>query len=792
MSKDDLFLSGKIEQASMPEMCTESMKIFGANINLMRYLPSINDGLKPGERRIIFAMFNDLNLNYNTNHTKLEHIIGQTLLYHPHGDAPVFDTIVRLGQPWSNLCCLIDKRGNYGSPMGDPPAAARYIEGRLSHFAYKCFFEEFKPEVTDMSPNYSNSRMEPDYLPSRYPYGLVSGATGIGYGLATGVPSFNFKDVCNLTIELIKDKNYPNITLYPDSSTGAEIIDDGQFEDICKTGKGRFRMRGTIEIDRVKNTLTILSTPYLVSWNKIKTKIFEIDKASSLGIKAIEDFSGENGLNEVLHLKPEINPETIREILYRKTDMESTYPVDMKMIYNYEVKDFSMRSIILHWINIRRESKRRILNNRIIYLREREHILNILIFILNKDNAEKTIKIIKDSENRKEVISKLISNYNITSLQAESIANMKLSAFSKESRKGYKDELEKVVAEADELEIIVRSNKKIDESIIKDLEEGIKLFGEGRRSKIININGVSSIPNTEHIIVFTNGGYLKKLPAKILNIGNIPKGDFPTNIIKANNLSDILLFDERGKISKVSVSDIPSSELDSDGEIIRRFCNPKGRIVSILIKPGDDDLAKMKKIPSLVFLTKNGLIKKSSLKEYMNIRNELVGSVIKDDDELIDVRLCSGNKNVFIYTSEANAVRIPLKEISETARISMGVKAIKMDKRETVIGMDVVEKEDNYIFVMTGKGLAKRISLEVFKEMKRKEDPIKVVSLDIDDFISLIKVVKGEENVRVFMKNSDAIDMNISTVPVLPKLSKGNKVIPVRRGDLIIDVKIIL
>jgi DNA gyrase subunit A len=265
-------------EENIGDKCTLLMKIFGANNNLMRHLPFLVDGLKPGERRILYALYAISKAGHTVNPKKVISLIGDVLKLHPHGDMPVYDTIVKLAQDWQNTQCLIYGDGNFGSPMGDKAGAPRYIEAKLSYYAYKCFFEEFSPEIVDMVPSYNGEFMEPEFLPSKYPNVMISNMFGIGYGISCGLPNYNFKEVIELTMKLMDDPDLEDITILPDSPTSAFIIDEGQFPEICATGKGKFKMRGEIVIDEENNILTIKSTPLQVFTNDVKQDILHYRK----------------------------------------------------------------------------------------------------------------------------------------------------------------------------------------------------------------------------------------------------------------------------------------------------------------------------------------------------------------------------------------------------------------------------------------------------------------------------------------------------------------------------------
>lgn len=779
----------KIITNNIGDLCTEIVKIYAANVNLLRYVPTLVDGLLPVERRIIFTMYRN-KIFHNGKFTKVATITGDTMKVHPHGDGPIYDSLVKLAQPWNNLLCTIDGKGNFGTITGSPAAASRYIEAKLSYYAWKCFFEEYDENIVDMKPNYSNDFMEPEYLPSRYPNILINGSFGIGYGISCSIPTYNFTEVCELTKKLMDDPYYEDITLIPDSPTGAMIVDEGQFKKISEEGKGSFKMRGEIEIDYENNILTIKSVPFQAKANEIKRNIIQLFKDNKLqGLKRVNDRSGSrSGVHIEFHLKKEIDPEAIKYLIYKKTKMEDSYSVRFKFIDDLKYHDCSIRSILLEWIEYRRETKRKIFNQKLTEAKERQHILEILLFILNKDNAEKTLSIIKNAENRKEIIWKLMKEYGITSLQAQTIADMRLSAFSKEAVKSYKDEMKEIQEKIEEYEKIIRSNKKIDKIIKEELDEGIKLFGSERKSKIINIDGEQKIRDTNHIVVFTLNGFVKKLSDTVTSVGFINQDDYPIEIIEARNTSHLLLFDESGKISKLPIHVLQNHELNSEGERLAKFCKINGRITSIIPKPTEEILNNLKVPVYFLMITKDGIIKKTLAQDYANIKNELLGIIIKEGDKLRSVKLLAGDKDIVIYTSKGFGIRITSGEIKETSRLTKGITAIDMEEGEEVVGMDIINDQHKYLFMLTNKGTGKKSELNSFPIKERKTKPLRLLTLEENEEVLLVKPVKGNEKFNVYMKNGIE-QINIEEVPVLPRLSKGKKLIGVRKGDVIIDIK---
>jgi DNA gyrase subunit A len=521
----------------------------------------------------------------------------------------------------------------------------------------------------------------------------------------------------------------------------------------------------------------------------VKDIIELVEQGKIQGLKELrDDSSEEDGIDFSIYLKKEVDPVSIMHTIYAKTNMEKTFPVNFKLISDYQDTDYTIRSFLLNWIDFRRDTKRRLYNHELIKSKERQHILEIILFVLNEDNLERTTTIMKKAENKKEAIATFIQTYSITSLQANIIASMSMPQFTKESRRNFKKEKDEVDQKVEEYGKLVRSLKKIDKMIKDELDEGIKLFGESRRSKVISIDGEVKIRDTNHLVVFTYNGFVKKLSDQCTSIGFINQDDYPIEIIEARNVTDLLIFDETGKISKLPVHLITNSELNSEGDKLNKYCNINGMITTIIPKPTEDALTQVKMPIYFVMITKKGIIKKTMAQHYVNIKNELLGLIVKEEDQLKTVKLLAGDKDIVIYTNKGLGVRISSKEIKETSRMSIGIKALNLSEGEEVIGMDLVNPNDKYLFILTNKGTGKKSPMDAFKTMDRNSKPLRLISLDSDEDVMIVKTVKGTEQFKAYLKGS-VEQINIVDVLELPRLSKGRKLIPVRKGEVIIDVK---
>lgn len=782
----------EIVDVNIGDYCTDIMKVFGSNNNLMRHLPDIRDSLKPGERRLLYTMYK-MGLKPTSNHKKVQAILGTTMFIHPHGDASLHGTITGLGQSWNNTVTLVDGYGNYGSESGADPSAPRYIEGRLSEFAWKCFFEDFDPDVVDMKVAYDGESKEPEYLPSKYPVSLINSHFGIGYGAYCSIPPYNFNEVIDLTIELMDNPDTDNILIYPDLPTKAFIIDDKQFEEACETGDSKFRMRGNASYMEKEHIIRIDSIPFQVSTKDVVSNLVQlIDENKITGIKDIKNRSGKrNGVCIDILLKKEADPISIIHTIYKKTDVQKTFSIKLRVVNDYEEIEYNIRSLLLEWINFRRGIKRRYWSHKVRSYMERKHILETMIFILEGDNLDKTTTIFKTSQDKKEIAQRLMEEYpnNVSSLQADVIAGMRGYEYTIGARERYIKELKELnenkIPEASK---IAKSSKKIDNIIKEELREGVKLFGSPRLSKVINVEGELKFRNTKHTIVLTKNKMVKKLPDEIDSLGTMGQDDYLIRVLHCENKDKFFIFDETGNVSILKIADIPNCDLNSKGVDLKDFCNINGNIVEVIQKPYDDEIDE-ELLDKLTFfmVSKNGLVKKTPFKAFMNINKSLLAMIMKENDTLQSIKLLAGNQEILLFTNNGFGIRFNSEDIKETSRMSMGVKTIN-DPMSVIVGCDVVKDAEKFMLLISTKGYVKKAAMDTFGVTDRTAKPIRLMGLNDEDELVSVKAIEGDEKFAVCLKSGIQY-VDASELPSLPRLSKGKKTISIKKGDAIQYVK---
>ena len=799
MRKDEFKFNENITSKELKDEARDAISIYAPNKNVYRHIPFMNDGLLPSERRVLYAMYKDVKAFPWQNYKKLGLVLGASMVYHPHGETNLYNTTVKLAQPWKNACEFVDGSGSYGNEMGDPAAAYRYLEARLSKFAYKCYFEDFSEDLVDMKAGYIEGIYEPEYLPARYPVALTKSCKAIGYGMYSQYPNYNFKELVEFTLKLMDNPNYDKV-MYPDIPNNCEIIDDGQFDEIRRTGKGNFRMKSKVKVDYENYKIEILSVPQGTDLATITAKLVEMGKSGELvGFVDVHNMNDKRNnkskkknkekdakLSIEVLFKPGTDLVKNLEIMYKKTTMIMTASYDLTLVDDYKLRHYTVRTLLLDWLSFRRDIKRRQINKKITKKMERKHILEVLIFITNAKNGQTTIKLATESENAEDFQKKLVSTFGISTLQAKTISKMSVTAFNKDSHRKYQEELKEINNDLDELLVITKSSKLIDGIIKDELKEGIELFSRPRSSEIVEFGDSKFIPDSDHKIVITKNNRIKKLEANTTGVGFLEDGDKGKDLFTVNNRSSILVFDKRGNMSEIDVNDISSTPIDSGGVDLGSMVTVAGNIVASFPKPPETIEGKETYI---VLTTKKGLSKKLSYKNIKTIRGTVIATKLSDDDELVSVDVLYGKKDMVIYTREGGGVRISTDDIRECGRAAYGLSVIELAGNDEVVGTTIINKNHKYILVVTNKGKMKKCTLSTFKTMKRKSPTLQLSRLDKNEVIVSVKSVKDSNKFMVYTQHVEQ-EFKVKDVPELTRQHPCKKLMGVKTGDKVIDVVI--
>lgn len=719
--------------------------------------------------------------------------------YHPHGDAANFEIISNEGQYWNNNVMTIVPQGNFGSIRGDRPASGRYTEAKMSEYLIDCFFDDFEKYCVPMKESYDGERMEPEFLPAKYPHALFNPQlSGIGYGLASNIISFNVTEVLRATIKLIKDPS-TKIMLIPDIPTGADIVDNGTFKEINKTGVGKITMRASAKIDHNKNIITITSLPLQTSSMQVIDKIIEKKKKNEFQeIIDILDYT-KLGITDIRFiLKNDANPDKVLKKLYnRGTGLKSTFPVCLKLIDDYREFDYGVKSFLKEWIEYRRDVVRAMFSNDLIQTMEKQHMNDVLLFVFNEDNAEKTLKICKNSNSRKDTIEKLMKVYKITSLQASTIADMRLYHFNKDTYARYKED-KKVLAENVERIMSTLDNEKlIDQFIIEQLESGIKKYGHPRHSQIVKDDSevdIEQIPNTNHLIAITESGIIKKIDVdKYHTVGNIgtKNGTDNFSVISINNREDILVIDSSGLGIRIPVSSLPDMTMEEPGVEISRYFKFSGKIITVM-KLSDIKVLKDKKIV-ITLVTKYGYAKRVKLTEFKGISEPRNSITLNDGDEVVSAMfsLEDDKNDIIIYTDTGYGVRLPIDSIKIYGKAAKGIRHIMLHDGENVINANIIDPQRKTLLYVTTAGRMKVTQEKYFPRMSRTDEPLQLITLDKNEKLFYISSVRHKKDkVRVFFKNQTPVDFELNNLEMSTRKSKGEKVLKVPRGEMVVSLKI--
>ena len=797
----------KIIRENVADAAEKYSCIFGANKNLYRTIPSMQDGLKPGKRRLFYAWWENAGKPTNTKKEtlnrlkfqKVHNIASWSMVYHPHSVDSNEEIIANEGQDWNNNVLTVVPQGNFGSIRGDRPASGRYIEAKMSEYLIDCFFDDFYKYSIPMKESYDGERIEPEFLPAKYPHALFNPQlSGIGYGLASNIISFNVAEVLRATIKLIKDP-HSKIMLVPDIPTGAEIVDTGLFKEINKTGVGKITMRASAEINHNKNIINITSLPLQMSSMQVIKKIIEKKKKNEFQeIIDILDYTKLGKTDIRIILKNDANPDKVLKKLYEKgTGLKDTFPVCIKLIDDYREFDYGIKSFLKEWIEYRRDVVRSMFSNNLIQTMEKQHMNEVLLFVFNEDNAEKTLKICKKSSSRKETIEKLQSKYGITSLQASTIADMRLYNFNKDSYQRYKEEKKILKDEVDKIMAILDNENLIDEFIIDQLESGIKKYGQPRRSKIVKEDSeldIEQIPDTEHLIAITEHGIIKKINLDKFNtIGVVGKKSDNFSIIRINNREDILIIDSTGEGIRIPVSSLPDMDINDTGVELSRYFKCSGKIISML-KLQDIDMLDDKFL-TIILVTKYGFCKRIKIKEFKGITGSRNSITLNDGDEVVSALFAmeDDSSDIIIYTNKGYGIRIPINDIKIYGKAAKGSRQIQLKENEFVINSNVIDPLRKTLFYITSAGRMKITQEKYFPRMKKTDEPLQLITLENNEtLLYILSVSHKKDTARVYFKNKEPVEYKLSNLKLTTRIAKGEKVLKVPKGESVVSVKIIL
>ena len=789
-------MAEKIIDKNLLEQYKEDMQAYSVIVNRRRAIPDIRDGLKLVQRRAIEVMY--YHLNAETQKTKTANISGTVIAkLHPHNSLAVSETLKGLSTWFENTVPLIDGYGNWGNFQGKPAAADRYTEAKLSKFTSEAIIAEMKENrnVVDLIPNYLNTCLEPEYFPVKVPLLLINGTAGIGLGLITAVPKHNLAEVIDATINLMKHPN-ASVVLIPDPPMPCEIIDT-DWKKICNTGNGTYKVRGIIDIEEYKGkqALVIKSTPDYVFLDPVTEKIEElIRKNVIIGISDMQaehykdPKTGQEVMRFVIVLKKGADPNFIRDLIYKHTAMESTQNVNFEALDGINLIRMSYKSYLEYFIQFRRITKFRLYCNRLQHVNTKFHEKDAYIRLLESGEVDNIINMIRKSDKTDaDLIEYLIKKLDITDLQASFIINSNLKNLSKRYLNKYKEEAKNYsLLSKQYLEKI--TNDDFDQEIIDELLYFKEKYGKSRRSKLITQADANNIPNGEFKIIITENNFIKKVHIND-TIGSF-RGDIPKYILKVENINNILIFDEFGKVFKLPVHKIPFTDKSSAGTDIRLLIkNLTSDIRTIMYENVIEELSKKSSKHFLNVVTKMGNIKKLDLEDFLSVPpSGIIYIKLEQGDSIQDLEIIQHSLDVIIY-SNTHLLRIKSDDIPHLKRNAKGVKSIGLSQGEKVDGLSVIYPNATHIITITEEGMINKFDAVALPTLSRGKKGTKI-KLKARDSIHSVFGVNDDNVLRVITKNNK-YDIPVSDIETASSISLGNRMISTK-GDNIIKCSILL
>ena len=811
MSDGEKLIPINIEEAMKSAYIDYSMSVI-----VSRALPDVRDGLKPVHRRVLFGM-SELGLRSNSKYKKSAFIVGEVLgKYHPHGDSSVYDTMVRMAQEWSLRYMLVDGQGNFGSIDGDSPAAMRYTEARLKKISEE-MVEDLDKDTVDFQLNYDDSINEPTVLPTKIPSLLVNGASGIAVGMATNMPPHNLSEVIDGTVAYIDNNDIEIDELLkfikaPDFPTGGVIYGYEGVKEAFQTGRGRVVMRGKATFEEVNGRECIIVTeiPYQVNKADMIQKTAQLVNDKKIeGISNIRDESDRKGMRIVYILKRDAIPNIVLNKLYKYTQLQSSFSVNNIALVNGRPMLLNLKEMIKYFVDHRHDVVVRRTKYDLRKAEERAHILDGLI--IASDNIDKVIEIIKSSSNADNARENLIKEFSLSEVQAKAIVEMRLRQLTGLEQDKLRNEHAELLELIKDLKDIL-DNKERRMSIIKEeLIEIKEKHGDERRSVIEFAGGELSIedmiPDEKVVITISHAGYIKRTPLaeyKTQNRGGVgQKGsttrseDFLEYLFVGTNHQYMLFFTQKGKCFWMRVYEIPEGSKLSKGRAIQNLINiePDDKVKAFICT---QDLKDDSYINShyVIMCTKKGQVKKTSLEQYSRPRSNGINAItIKDDDELLEAKLTTGNSQVLIAVKSGKCIRFEEGKTRPMGRNASGVRGIRLkDSSDEVIGMISVNDMDSDILVVSENGYGKRSSLEDYRITNRGGKGVKTISITekTGDLVSIKNVSDGDD-LMIINKSGIAIRMEVSDLRVMGRATQGVKLINIKDNDSIAAVaKVVL
>ena len=788
-----------IKQVDLKETMENSYIDYAMSVIASRALPDVRDGLKPVQRRVLYSMI-ELNNGPDKPHRKCARIVGDTMgKYHPHGDSSIYGALVNMAQEWSTRYPLVDGHGNFGSVDGDGAAAMRYTEARLSKISME-MLADINKDTVDFVPNFDETEKEPVVLPSRYPNLLVNGTTGIAVGMATNIPPHNLREVISAVVKIIDNRVEEDrdtdidevlpLVKAPDFPTGAIILGTRGAEEAYRTGRGKVVVRAVTNIETLangKNQIIVSELPYMVNKAKLIEKIAELHKEKKIdGITDLRDESSREGMRVVIELRRDVNANIVLNKLYKHTQLQDSYGMIMLALVNNEPKVMNLLDMLTYYLKHQEEVVTRRTKYDLNKAEERDHILQGLLIAL--DHIDEVIQIMRSSKNTQEAKDRLMERFGLTDAQAQAIADMRLRQLTGLEREKIENEHQELMKKIAELKAILADRKLLLGVIRTEIMEISDRFGDDRRSQIgfdeSDISMEDMIPNENTVIAMTSLGYIKRMTVDNFHSQNrggkgikgmqTIEDDYIEDLLMTSTHNYLMFFTNMGRVYRLKAYEIPEAGRTARGTAIVNLLqlNP-GEKISALIPITDYEDTK-----NLFMVTKKGIVKKTSIMEYSNIRkNGLAAINLRDDDELIEVKTTDYETDIFLVTKYGMCIRFKETDVRPTGRMTMGVIGMNLDDGDEIVGMQLDHQGDS-LLIVSENGLGKRTYLEEFKIQYRGGKGVKCYKVtDKSGYVVGVKAVTDEHEIMMITTEGIIIQLRMDDISTLGRITSGVKMI---------------
>jgi DNA gyrase subunit A len=816
----------RISQVNVEDEMRESYLSYAMSVIASRALPDVRDGLKPVQRRILYAM-REMNLTPDKQHRKCAGVIGEVLKsFHPHGDQSVYDALVRMAQEFTLRYPLVDGHGNFGSIDGDPPAAYRYTEARLARVALE-MLTDIDKDTVDFVPNFDNQGTEPVVLPSRLPQLLVNGSAGIAVGMATNIPPHNVGEICAAIAHLVDhedddaaalDDALAEIVQGPDFPTGGSLLGREIIRNAYRTGRGTVAMRGQAEIVEDKKgrfSIVITQVPFQVTTERIVVAIKEGFEAKTIpGITALQNESDRHGIRIVVELARGATPNVVLNQLYKHTPLQSSFGFNMLALMPVEggvearatgasqplePRVLGLREMLQAFVTHRKVVIRRRTEHDLNKARERAHILEG--FRIALDNIDEVIRIIRESASTEAAREALMGRFEFSAVQANAILDMRLRTLTSLERQKIEDEYTALLKTIAELEDILASPRRVAALVRADSEDIRKRFGDARRTKIVPLEDefdmMDVIPDTPVVVTSTVGGYIKRVSVDtfraqnrggrgVVGIANLKREDVVQNFFMASTHEHVLFFTNKGRAYRLRAYEIPDSTRQSRGTaLVNLLTLPPGELVTAVLP-----IRAFVEDEYLVMVSRRGVIKKTSVREFANIRRSGLNAVgLDDNDELLAVDISDGSDNIILGTKDGMAVHFSEKDVRPMGRNARGVRAITLAPGDSVVAMDVEEPERREVLIVTSQAFGKRTPIDDYRHTSRGGKGVKAFAKekDIGSVVDQILVNPSDE-ILLITSGNQVIRIRVAEIRKAGRSTKGVRLQRLEPGDEVIAI----